>query len=221
MFSISALFLVSFSLKPRTIQPVFSWLYPCSSYLQQLESNFSMTTLKNILSLSTIALLVSACGAKSQPAYFYNPQTQLNAGTFAGTLPQLPAAAQTIDVAPANSAQPQTSTVPAFQSNLVQASQDFGYLNDCYRSILAQANGYFQSSYGADAIFQGAGQRLVQCYNDTIKQRTDQQKQVQQAYQNYIYQQNYINQMYAAYLAMNRQNTNGSQFTIARPPGVQ
>jgi hypothetical protein len=187
-----------------------------------------MATLKNILSLSTIALLVSACGAKSRLGYNYNTQNQTNdyasimdAGTFAGSLPQLSSAAQS-----PNFTQPVPTEIAPVPSSpnvspiLNQTSQDFGYLNNCYRNILSQANGYFQSGISANDIFQGAGQRLVQCYNDTIRQRMEQQ-QALQAYQTYIYQQNYINQMYAAYQMMNQQNANAARFTIGRPPGVR
>ncbi len=186
-----------------------------------------MATLKNILSLSSLALLVSACGAKSQLGYNYGNQNQANgysqvmaAGTFAGSLPQLSSVVQSPNV---NQTVPIQSPANASQNVapiLNQTSQDFGYLNDCYRSIMAQANGYFQSGVGANDIFLGAGQRLVQCYNDTVKLRTEQQKALQ-AYQTYIYQQNYINQMFAAYQMMNQQNANAAKFTIARPPGVR
>jgi hypothetical protein len=186
-----------------------------------------MATWKNILNLSSLALLVSACGAKSQLGYNYVNQTQANgysqamaAGTFAGALPQLSSVIQNPNVNPSASVQPTVTSNQSVAPALNQTSQDFGYLNDCYRTILYQANGYFQSGIGANDIFLGAGQRLVQCYNDTVKQRTDQQKALQ-AYQSYIYQQNYINQMYAAYQMMNLQKANAAQFSIARPPGVQ
>jgi len=186
-----------------------------------------MATWKNILNLSSIALLVSACGAKSQLGYNYVNQNQANgysqvmaAGTFAGSLPQLSSVVQSPNVNQTVPVQSPANVSQNVAPLLNQTSQDFGYLNDCYRNILSQANGYFQSGIGPDAIFLGAGQRLVQCYNDTVKQRTEQQKALQ-AYQTYIYQQNYINQMYAAYQMMNQQNANAAKFTIARPPGVR
>lgn len=119
-----------------------------------------MATLKNILSLSSLALLVSACGAKSQLGYNYGNQNQANgysqvmaAGTFAGSLPQLSSVVQSPNV---NQTVPIQSPANASQNVapiLNQTSQDFGYLNDCYRSIMAQANGYFQSGVGANDIF--------------------------------------------------------------------
>lgn len=184
-----------------------------------------MATLKNITSSSLIALLVSACGAKSQLGSYYNTQNQdlgyqqaMSSGMNAGALPQwIPAASYNQNSAQSNVAT-QTS-VPGDQPSLNQTVQDFGYLNNCFQTIKQQGNSYFQMGINANDIFNGAGQALVKCYNDSITARTEQLKQ-QQTYQSYLYQQNYINQMYAIYQALRKQQA-GTAFTIAPPPGVR
>lgn len=180
-----------------------------------------MATLKTILKLSSIALLISACGAKKQLGYYNTVQntdprySQVNAaGTFAGSLPQIATTVQ-------NTAVPTqiTSNQPV-ATNLAQTAQNFGYLNNCYRTILQQGNSYFQSGVDAHAVFQGAGQALVKCYNDVIQTQKMQQQQWQ-AYINSVYQQNYINMMYAAYQNSQQTQNQAAQFIINRPPGAR
>ncbi|MFM8269289.1 MAG: hypothetical protein ACKN9V_03795 [Pseudomonadota bacterium] len=187
-----------------------------------------MATLKNILSLSAIALLFSACGTKNQAGYYDFIQGPSNtpfspvmsAGTFAGALPQ------TVPPVPNNSFSnsPLNQTVPPQaalnQTNLNQTAQNFGYLNDCYRRILQEGNSYFQSGIDPNAIFLGAGQALVRCYNTVLQTRVAQQQQWQ-AYISSVYQQNYINQMYAAYRMSQQYQNQTAQFTISKPPGVR
>jgi len=185
--------------------------------------------LRNIFSSSLIALLVSACGAKSQLGNYYSQQTQdqgyqqsLINGYGAGSLPQVVpwvSSGQSASVNQNTSASPVTS-LPSSQVSLGQTAQDFGYLNTCFQSISQQAGNYFQMGIGSDDVFRGAGQALVKCYNDVIKARTDQMKQLQ-AYQTELYRQNYINQMFATYLAISRQQASAAQFTVARPPGAR
>lgn len=198
-----------------------------------MNRQLAMTTLKRICiprgkmvaSLVIIAGMLTACGKKSRNGSWlderYNPYAINNLSELGAQLPQnsssdsIPSSSETWQL-PTNN--PPAGS-PTSQELTIGAAQDFGNLFHCYQNILDLGKGYFRQGYTSDAIFKGAGEQIVSCYQQAINQRV-QALQAQEAYRQYLYQQQYQEKMrqFLAYMAaINSQPI----YETVRPPGLR